>query len=285
MPFAHRLAPGEKVSLADFDPSDTAGLDKEQGTALRSQLGDEFTELQELLYAAGDLAVLIVLQGRDTSGKDGAIKRILSCANIQSCDVAAFKVPTPEERAHDFLWRVHAKTPVQGGITIFNRSHYEDVLVVRVHDLAPEKVWRRRYGHINDFERLLADSNTLILKFFLHISKEEQESRLLDREEDITKSWKLSVADWKDREHWDEYTEAYEDALEKCSTDYAPWHIVPANKKWFRDCAILEALVEALRPYRDDWMKTLQDRSEAALAELKAFRETYTKGAGSTAAK
>jgi PPK2 family polyphosphate:nucleotide phosphotransferase len=276
MPFARLLAPGERLRLKDVDPGDTAGLDKEQGTALRAKLGEEFTELQQLLYAAGNVAVLVVLQGRDTSGKDGAIRRILDYANIQSCEVAAFKVPTPEELSRDFLWRIHKETPPRGGITIFNRSHYEDVLVVRVHDLAPKSVWEPRYDHINAFEKLLTDSRTLVLKFFLHISKEEQERRLLDREEDITKSWKLNVADWKDREHWDDYTKAYEDVLDKCSTPHAPWRIVSANKKWFRDCAILEAIVEELRPYRDEWMKTLEERALKAGAEVRAFRESLT---------
>lgn len=280
MPLARLLEPGQRVTLADFDPDDTDGLSKEEGQALRTKLGDEFTELQELLYAAGSISLLIVLQGRDTSGKDGAIKRILNYANIQSCKVAAFKVPTEEELSHDFLWRVHAEAPVKGGITIFNRSHYEDVLVVRVHDLAPEGVWKKRYKHINNFEELLVDSGTIILKFFLHISKDEQESRLRDREEDITKSWKLNVADWKDREHWDEYTEAYEDVLEKCSTKDAPWRIVTANKKWFRDCVILETLVETLRPYRQGWLDVLAKRSEESLAELAAYRESVEKGAG-----
>lgn len=279
MPFCRLVSPGEKVNLTECDPGDTGGLDKEQGTALRAKLGEEFNELQQLLYAAGDIAVLVVLQGRDTSGKDGAIRRILDYANIQSCSVAAFKVPTEKERAHDFLWRVHAEAPPRGGITIFNRSHYEDVLVVRVHDLAPKEVWKKRFDHINSFEKLLTDSRTLVLKFFLNISKEEQERRLLDREEDVTKSWKLNVADWRDREHWDEYTEAYEDVLEKCSTEHAPWRIVPGNKKWFRDCAILEALVEQLRPYREEWLKILEERAQAAGAEIRAYRESLKKDA------
>lgn len=258
MGYAHRLEGKGKIKLKDFDPADKAGLKRDAGEAETAQIIEELVELQELLYATQTESVLVVLQGRDTSGKDGTIRRVAGPLNSQSCSVASFKVPSEEELAHDFLWRVHAQTPPLGHIKIFNRSHYEDVLVVRVHELAPEKVWRERYEHINAFERLLAESSTIILKFYLHISKDEQEQRLREREADPIKSWKLSVGDWQEREHWDAYTAAYEDALNRCSTKHAPWFIVPADRKWFRDLAIAEALRDALKPFKKQWLAKLE---------------------------
>jgi PPK2 family polyphosphate:nucleotide phosphotransferase len=194
--------------------------------------------------------------------------------NSQSCDVASFKAPTEEELAHDFLWRVHSRTPAAGDIRIFNRSHYEDVLVVRVHNLVPEPVWKARYDHINAFEKLLVDSNTIVLKFYLHISKAEQKRRLLEREEDPVKSWKLSVGDWEEREHWDDYSAAYEDAINHCSTKKAPWFIVPADKKWFRNLAVAERLVEALEPFREGWLKELDERGKKTRQGLEEYRKS-----------
>lgn len=258
---AHALLvkPGSKVHLADIDPSDHDGLAKENAESQTAKLGLRMNELQDLMFAAGQTSLLVIFQGRDTSGKDGAINKFLSFVNVQSARVAGFKVPTDKERAHDFLWRIHAETPAKGGITVFNRSHYEDVIVVRVHDLVPKKVWKARFDHINNFERLLVDSDTIVLKFYLHISKEEQEQRLMDREHDLTKSWKLSIGDWKERELWDDYTKAYESALEKCSTDYAPWRIVPANHKWFRDLCVAQTVVDALEPYEKGWREHLAE--------------------------
>ena len=253
MSYAHRLEGERRIKLKDFDPEDKADLKREEGEKKTAELVQELVELQDLLYAAQRQSVLIILQGRDTSGKDGTIRHVMGPLNSQGCEVASFKIPTEKELAHDFLWRIHAQTPETGQIKIFNRSHYEDVLVVRVYNLVPENVWRARYDHINAFERLLIDSNTIILKFYLHISKEEQEKRLLEREKDSVKSWKLSVGDWKEREHWDDYTEAYEDALNLCSTKHAPWFIVPANRKWFRNLAIAEALRDTLiRPRKKE---------------------------------
>ena len=275
MSYAHRIEPGrKKIKLRDFDPDDTAGLKREAAEEKTDKLLEELVELQELLYAANRRSVLVVLQGRDTSGKDGAIKGVTGPLNSQGCDVSSFKAPTEQELAHDFLWRVHAHTPAVGHIKIFNRSHYEDVLIARVHKLVPEKTWRARYEHINNFERLLTDASTIVLKFYLHISREEQEKRLRKREQDPTKFWKLSVGDWKEREHWDDYTAAYEDALKLCSTKEAPWFVVPSNKKWFRNLAIAEALARALRPHRARWLKHLE---EAGGRELKAVEE-YRKG-------
>lgn len=276
MPFAIPIAPGAKVDLAKIDPDQHGDFDKETALEKADDLGKELGDLIELLYGAATHSLLVVLQGRDAAGKEGSISRILKHANTQSTSVSSFKVPTAEELAHDFLWRVHACTPAKGALTIFHRSHYEDVLVVRVHELAPKEVWQARFEHINAFERLLADSGTLVVKFMLHIDQDEQEERLLDREKDPEKAWKLSVGDWKEREHWDEYTQAYEEALERCSTERAPWYVVPANRKWFRDLAIVETLVQTLRPYRDDWIARLEQVGEKARAELEAYRATIT---------
>lgn len=272
MAYAHKIEPGTTVRLADIDTSYDAGLSKDEGEELTKKLGHRLDELDDLHYEAGMNSVLIVLQGRDTSGKDGTIRFLLSHLNAQGCRVAPFKVPTPLELAHDFLWRVHAVTPPKGGMTIFNRSHYEDVLVVRVHSLVPEEVWRKRYAHIDAFERLLADSGTIILKFMLHISPEEQERRLLDREKEVQKAWKLNVGDWKERAYWDDYTAAYEEALSRCSHVHAPWYVVPADKKWFRNLAIAETIVDTLEPYRAAWMERLKGIGEKARAELEEFR-------------
>jgi len=272
MGLAIKVDPGEKVRLAKTDTGRAAGLTKSAGNERLDALSEQLGELQELLFAARRHAVLIVLQGMDTSGKDGTIKHVMSNVNPLGCRVEAFKVPTEEELAHDFLWRVHKVTPARGMLTIFNRSHYEDVIVVRVHDLVPKPVWEARYDQIVEFERTLADNGTLILKFFLHISREEQEERLLAREQDPGKAWKLSAADWRERERWDDYLQAYEDAIVRTSTEHAPWHIVPADKKWFRNLAIAEATVDALAARRDEWNDALRVLGQAKLAELRAMR-------------
>ncbi len=224
------------------------------------------------MAAAQHHSLLMILQGMDTSGKDGTIRHVFSHVNPQGCNVHSFKEPTQEELLHDFLWRVHKVTPARGVMGIFNRSHYEDVLVVRVHNLVPEKVWRHRYDQINHFEKLLADSNTIILKFFLHISKEEQEQRLLARERDKDKAWKIAASDWAERKYWDAYQQAYEDALSKCSTAYAPWYIVPANHKWYRNIAIAHTLVHTMRQYKDEWKAQLEERGKRELARLQQMR-------------
>ncbi len=274
MSYAFRITGKKKIKLKNFDPDYDAGLTRAEVEAKTAALCDELQKLQELLYAAGDHSVLIVLQGRDTSGKDGTIRVVMGPLNSLGCNVASFKVPTAHEQAHDFLWRVHKETPGQGEITIFNRSHYEDVLVVRVHHLMPKKVWKPRYEHINHFERLLVDANTIVLKFYLHISQAEQEERLLEREKDKTKAWKLSVGDWKEREFWDDYTAAYEDAINRCSAKHAPWHIVPANKKWFRNLAVAEAIVAALKPYKQAWLKKLEAMGIAEKSLIEEYRRS-----------
>lgn len=246
--YAHKVTSGLRVRLHDVDPDASGGLKKEEGRARFAELNAELDVMQEELYAAGTHALLLILQGMDTAGKDGAIRHVMLNLNPQGCRIESFKVPTEEELAHDFLWRVHKVVPRKGMVGVFNRSHYEDVLVVRVHSLVPEPVWRARYDQINAFERLLADTGTIIVKCFLHISKEEQEQRLLAREKDVAKAWKLSAGDWRERERWSDYLTAYEEALTRCSTDYAPWYIIPANRKWYRDLAISEALVENATP-------------------------------------
>lgn len=277
MAYAFTIAPGTKVRLREFDARHNGGLSKEQGVARFDDLDVRLDQLQEELYAAGTHSVLAIFQGMDTAGKDGAIRSVFRSCNPQGMHVESFKVPTEEELAHDFLWRVHAVTPRRGMLGVFNRSHYEDVLVVRVHSLVPEATWRARYDQINDFERLLAANGTIILKFFLHISKEEQEQRLREREEDVTKAWKLSAGDWREREHWDAYQEAYEDALSRCSTSHAPWHLIPADRKWYRNLAIAEVLVDTLEQQRKGWARRLEQISAARLSELQEYRASIGK--------
>jgi PPK2 family polyphosphate:nucleotide phosphotransferase len=272
MDHAFKVAPGKKVRLSDYDPAANGGMSREEGQIKLGKLTAELGAIQEELYAAGQHSVLMIVQGMDTSGKDGTIRGVLVDVNPLGCRVESFKVPTEEELAHDFLWRAHRVTPRKGMLGVFNRSHYEDVLVVRVHKLVPEKVWKARYDQINAFENILANNNTIVLKFYLHISKEEQEQRLLQREQDVTKAWKLSAGDWREREHWDNYIAAYQDALQRCSTDAAPWYIVPANRKWYRNLAVCETLVETLREHRKDWSMALDTMSKARLAELAEFR-------------
>ncbi|MBE2270929.1 MAG: polyphosphate kinase 2 family protein [Anaerolinea sp.] len=240
------LVPAGKVKLLDFDPNYTGGFTKATARAEESKLEERLAELQERLYAGRQAALLIVLQGMDTAGKDGAIEHVFDVINPNGLRVANFKVPTSEELAHDFLWRIHKEAPEKGYIGIFNRSHYEDVLVVRVNKLVPESVWKARYEQINHFEHILAASGTRILKFYLHISKDEQKERLQARLEDPAKHWKFNVGDLKVREQWDEYMNAYEDALSNCNMPYAPWYIVPANKKWYRNLVITRTIVETL---------------------------------------
>jgi len=242
-----QIPPGEKIRLADFDPDDTGKYkDKEEAKAETEKNIERLAELQEILYAEGKHAVLVILQAMDAAGKDGTIKQVMSGVNPQGCIVTSFKAPTPLELAHDFLWRVHQHAPPKGYLGIFNRSHYEDVLIVRVHNLVPEKIWRERYEHINYFEKLLAAHGVTILKFFLHISKEEQKERMEKRIADATKNWKFNTGDLKERERWDDYMEAYEDAINQCNTPWAPWHVIPANKKWYRNLVVSEHIVKAL---------------------------------------
>ncbi len=245
----YRVEPGSRVDLSEWDPNDKSAFPdgKDEGRERLLALNQELEELQELLYGEHEHKVLIVLQAMDTAGKDGTIRHVFEGVNPQGVRVAGFKKPTPEELDHDYLWRVHKHTPGKGEIVIFNRSHYEDVLVVRVHNLVPKKVWSRRYDHINGFERLLADEGTTILKFFLHIDLDEQKERLQARLDEPHKHWKFDPGDLKERKLWPEYVKAYEDAISKTSTEYAPWYIVPSNRKWYRNLAIGTVIVETLK--------------------------------------
>lgn len=244
----YRVAPGTEVRLGGWDPRDRDAWEgsKREGKKEAARLNRRLEELQELLYAEGRHKLLIVLQAMDTGGKDSTIRHVFDGVNPQGVKVASFKKPTPEELAHDYLWRVHEHAPGTGEIVIFNRSHYEDVLVVRVHSLVPENVWSRRYDHINSFERLLADEGTTIRKFFLYISRQEQKERLQDRLDQPDKHWKFSKADLAERARWDEYLAAFETVLAKTSTGWAPWHVVPADRKWYRNLVISRVLVDTL---------------------------------------
>jgi len=246
-----RIPPGARVRLNEFEPDDTSGCyDKDEALKELERQLRRMSELQRLLYADARHALLIVLQAMDGGGKDGTIRNVMSGFNPLGCRVTSFKAPTPEERSHDFLWRVHREVPPLGWVGIFNRSHYEDVLAARVRNLVPRSIWRRRYGHINHFERLLADSGVTILKFFLHISKAEQKRRLDKRLEDPARAWKFDATDWEDRKRWDQYQRAYEDAISLCNADWAPWHIVPADRKWYRNLVVSERIVKALEKMR-----------------------------------
>lgn len=243
-----KVEPGSKVKLSDIDP-DFHGAHKSEDEAkaeLQHNL-NRITELQRKLYADRRHCLLIVLQGIDGAGKDGTCWHVVSAMDPQGVSVTGFKQPSAEERDHDFLWRVHPHAPGLGQVAVFNRSHYEDVLVVRVHDLVPKHVWKQRYDFINDWERLLVDEkNTTILKFFLYISKEEQLSRFKDRLDDPARQWKISDSDYSERKLWDKYIDAFETAISKCSTKHAPWFVIPANHKWFRNIAVSEIVVRAM---------------------------------------
>ncbi len=243
------VKPGKKIKLDEWDPNDKSlfNLEKDEAEAELEKLNRKLEKLQELLYIEQKHSLLIILQGMDTSGKDGVIRHVFDGVNPQGVRVASFKVPTPEELGHDYLWRIHKQTPRKGEIVIFNRSQYEDVLVVRVHSLVPEGVWGKRYDQINAFEKTLAEAGTTILKFYLHIDKDEQKGRLQARLDEPDKNWKFNPGDLEERKLWPEYQKAYEDVLSKTSTEVAPWYIIPANRKWYRNLLIGEILVETLK--------------------------------------
>lgn len=246
-----QVKPGSKVDLDDFDPADTslAPGDKRETNAKSEKLINRICDLQELLFAEHTHKLLVVLQGMDTSGKDGTVRHVMSGVSPSAVRAVSFKKPTQLELEHDFLWRVHAHVPGSGEIVIFNRSHYEDVLIVRVHQLVHEKIWKKRYQQINDFERMLTETGTTVLKFFLHISEDEQRERLQARLDDPTKRWKFEHGDVEERKLWKDYMKAYEDALVKTSTEWAPWIIVPADKKWFRNWIVAKTIVDALESF------------------------------------
>ena len=263
-----KVAPGSKVKLRKLDPASKDAHKSHKAAAEEiAHYQNKLRELQDLLYAERGHSLLICLQAMDTGGKDGVINHVLGAMNPQGCRVAAFKQPSAEEAAHDFLWRAHKAAPARGEVVIFNRSHYEDVLVVRVHNLVPKAVWSRRYDEINDFEQNLTANGTQILKFFLHISKEEQLKRFKERLDDPSKHWEISEADYKERGFWDDYVAGYEEALSRCSTKHAPWFVIPANHKWFRNLAIARIVVEHLESLKMQYPKPTVD--------LKCIRREY----------
>jgi PPK2 family polyphosphate:nucleotide phosphotransferase len=257
----YRVKPGIRVDLKDWDPSDTSGCDgsKDKARAALTRLHEKLRRLQEVLYAERRHRVLVILQAMDTGGKDGTIRQVFEGVNPQGVRVAAFKRPTPEELDHDYLWRIHKRVPARGEIVIFNRSHYEDVLAVRVLDLVPKSTWSKRFDQINDFERMLADEGTTILKFYLHIDKAEQARRLQARLDDPEKHWKFNPEDLDTRRLWPEYMKAYEAVLRQTSTPWAPWHVVPSNHKWYRNFVVARILVDALRGLRMEYPKADYD--------------------------
>ncbi|MCX7007204.1 MAG: polyphosphate kinase 2 family protein [Kiritimatiellaeota bacterium] len=262
-----RIKSGHAVQLAEHDAKWTGDFtDKaDAAEALRANIA-RMDELQNLLYAQNKYALLIVLQGMDASGKDGTIRHVMTGLNPQSCSVTSFKQPTPQVLDHDFLWRTHRAVPRRGELGIFNRSHYEDVLVVRVHNLVPRPVWERRYDQINAFEKILAANGVVILKFFLHLSRAEQRARLQERLKDPAKNWKLAPSDFKERKHWGDYQAAYEDALTKCTTAHAPWFVIPADHKWFRNWAVSQVIVEALESLKMKFPKPTFDPAKIRIA-------------------
>ena len=259
----YRVQPDKKIKLNDISPDDKGDFKggKKEGKLMLLDRNKELETLQELLYAEGKHKLLIILQGMDAAGKDGTIRHVFEGVNPQGVSVTGFGVPTPEELAHDYLWRIHKATPKRGHIMIFNRSHYEDVLVVRVEGLVPEKVWKKRYDQINAFEHMLADEGTTILKFFLHISPEEQKERLQERLDDPTKNWKFNPSDLKTRAKWGEYEQAFEDVLNKTSTSWAPWYIVPANRKWYRNLVISQVVIDTLKDLKMQYPENKEDLS------------------------
>ena len=260
------VRPGKRLRLASVDPDDDGGFSgKDEARAALARDLERLRELQHLLYADNRFALLVVLQAMDTGGKDGTIRHVMSGLNPAGCAVTSFKVPSEEERDHEFLWRIHNAVPARGMIGVFNRSHYEDVLVVRVHKLVPKEVWSKRYRQINEFERTLDENGVKILKFYLHISKAEQARRLRSRIEDPAKNWKFSEADLRERKLWGRYQAAFEDAIDACSTPWAPWHVVPANKKWARDAMVARVMVKALEKLRLRYPKPAADLSRIVI--------------------
>lgn len=266
------VKPGSRFKHADSDPGFTdPKVDRTEAKRVVEVNRERIGEGHMRLYAEGRQSLLIVLQGMDTAGKDGVVTHILRSVNPLGCQATSFKQPSSEERAHDFLWRAHRATPARGAIAIFNRSHYEAVLIERVHGLVPDKVWRERYRQINDFERLLAENGVTIVKLFLNISKAEQLARFKDRLDDPAKQWKISESDYQERRYWDDYMRAYEDALSECSADHAPWYVVPSDHKWFRDLVASEILAETF--------DAMNIAAPKPAVDLKMVRKFYTKEA------
>jgi len=267
-----RIRPGSKLHLADVDPGfKDKHESKESAAAELEANAQKLRDLQYLVYAENRRSVLICLQALDAGGKDGTMNHVLGAMNPQGARVHAFKVPSKEEAAHDFLWRAHVQAPAKGEVVVFNRSHYEDVLVVRVHDLVPKEVWSKRYALIDEFEQNLVEAGTLVLKFFLHISPEEQLERFKQRLDDPARQWKISESDYAERAFWKDYMAAYEEAIERTSTERAPWFVIPANHKWFRNLAVSEIVVEAL--------ESLHMKTPKPVVDLDEIRRKYHQAA------
>ncbi|MEJ7747705.1 MAG: polyphosphate kinase 2 family protein [Candidatus Limnocylindrales bacterium] len=254
-----RVRPGHRVRLARLDHGATYGWDKARAESELDKQLDRLADLQDRFWAEARRAVLVVLQGIDAAGKDGTINKVMEAFNPQGCPVTSFKQPSSEELAHDYLWRVHQRVPRKGEIGIFNRSHYEDVLVVRVHDLVPRKVWSKRYDQINAFENMLSESGTTIVKFFLSIDRDEQRERFQARYDDPTKRWKFAMGDLAERSRWDDYQAAFDEALSNTSTEVAPWYVIPANRKWFRNLAVATILAETIAATRPVYPPVAED--------------------------
>ena len=269
---AFRVELGGRVELSKID-ADYKGDHEDKSSAQREleEYSRRLGDLQYLMYAENKRSLLIVLQAMDAGGKDGTIRHVLAAMNPQGCEVHGFKAPSVEELAQDYLWRIHKAAPRKGHVTVFNRSHYEDVLAVRVHSLVPKEVWSERYDEINAFEKELSNNGTHIIKFYLHIDKDEQLARFKERIDDPTTQWKISESDYAEREYWDEYQRAYEDAISKCNTNTAPWYIIPANHKWFRNLAISQILVESLESFKMSM--------PAPTVDIKEIRRKYHKAA------
>ncbi|MDQ6630131.1 MAG: polyphosphate kinase 2 family protein [Verrucomicrobiota bacterium] len=250
------------IQLKSFNPDFHNGLDKNETRKITARFCERIGDLQHLLYANASHSLLLLFQGMDCSGKDGAIKTVLEFVNPIGVETTSFKAPSREEAAHDFLWRIYHSVPRFGNIGIFNRSHYEEVLIVRVLGLQPKEIWQKRYEQINAFEKLLTDNNVILVKFFLHISKEEQAERLQARLDDPTKNWKFESGDLKMRERWNDFQKAYEDILNKCSTSFAPWHLIPADRKWYRDFIVAQTVLHALEKLKMKWPKAREDLSK-----------------------
>lgn len=261
------VEPDRRVRLDRIDPSATHGHDKERAVEELAAGLERLSDLQDRLWAQAKDAVLVVLQGIDAAGKDGTIRHVMGAFNPQGCPVTSFKVPTSIELAHDFLWRVHMRTPAKGEIGIFNRSHYEDVLVVRVHDLVPKSVWSKRYDQINEFEQRLSESGTTIVKFFLWISPEEQRERFQARYDDPRKHWKFSMGDLEERKRWDDYQKAFEAVLSKTSTKWAPWYVIPADRKWFRNLAVADILADTIEELKPRYPEPKEPLPEGLIIE------------------
>ncbi len=266
-PSIYLVAPGAKIDWANHDPDAKTGFEggKKEGKAVLPAFNKRLAELQRKLWAESERSLLVVLQATDTGGKDGTIRHVFKGVNPQGVHVHNFRQPTEEELAHDYLWRIHQHTPEDGAISIFNRSHYEDVLVVRVRELASEGVWSKRYRHINEFERMLADEGTTIVKIYLDISKEEQAERLQDRLDDPDAVWKFKKSDLEDRALWDDYREAFKQAIEETSTEYAPWYVVPANRKWYRNLVVSNILIKTLETMAPDYPEPEEGLSDIVI--------------------